>query len=393
MNHESPQANIMYKKILHIIFLVIAFVMLSACNSSASKPQVDVSENSNPDQAQAKMVRHEEDTLRYHYYKDPQNGMVQYRAPVPVSWIGSTDSNADIYIKGPNGIVINKTQTENFVYSPDPFMLQTMRQMGKRVSPVMSLEAIVRQHIKPQAEAQGYSFVTSYPMPEVNSFWQKFLASMLQTGSRRESTVLGTEWSDNSGNKSFVMITQTIMTKQNTITWGLQTTELEAPAAHFVEAKDAFIYSVVNTEINPQWIQMKNGELRGQIRRNDAFWTQKSRESARAHQQRMAAIKSWGNTSRSIAKTYSDISDISHAGYLKRSDMISAGQSKTINAIRGRTVIGNQNTGEYYNVDAGSKYYWVNNRGEYIATDNSLYDPRIDNSINDAEWTKFNVEQ
>ena len=174
--------------------------------------------------------------------------------------------------------------------------------------------------------------------------------------------------------------------------WTLQSTELEAPEAYFKDAKEAYIFGLANTQLNMQWQQAKNMELLKSIRNNNQFWENATRQSRIAHNQRMAAIESRGNTARSIGNTYSDILDISHAGYLKRNDMNNAGHSKTINMIGERSVISSMATGERYNVKAGSKYYWVNNDGAYIATDNSFYDPRIDKRINQTEWSQFQIE-
>lgn len=394
MNRQLPYANTMYKRIFKFAVLVIVFAVLASCNSEASQQQQGqaVADN-NSEQVTGKELQNAESPIRWHYYKDREYGMVQSRAPVPVSWTVSENPDTEIQIQDPHGLIVHKKQKEMFTYSNDPFALETARLRNMQIAPVMPLETIVQQHIRPGAEAQGYAFVKNYPLPGVKAFLENYAAKMPKTGSQMQLNILGTEWADNKGNKSFVILTQSIITQGKYVVWTIETTELEAPAAHFEEAREAYIYARANTEINPDWQRVKNGELINNINRTKAFWAAKSQESARAHQQRMAAIQSWGNTSRTIAKTYSDISDISFAGYLKRSDMISEGQRKTINAIQVRTVIGNQETSEYYNVDAGSKYYWVNNQGEYIGTDNALYDPRIDNKINDKQWTKFKVEQ
>jgi hypothetical protein len=98
-----------------------------------------------------------------------------------------------------------------------------------------------------------------------------------------------------------------------------------------------------------------------------------------------------GNQLKRSQKISSDILDISHAGYLKHSDMVSAGQAKTINTISGQSVITNPDTGELYKVDSGYKNYWVNADGKYFHTDNSLYDPRTDKQINNQQWERFDV--
>lgn len=383
----------MHKKVFKFAILIIVFASFASCTSGASQQQQAYeSEDKNNEQVNIDVPVNDENKVKWHYYRDAQNGMIQSRTPVPVSWDISENPEAEIYIKGPNGLTVSKTHIENYTYSNDPFTLQTARQMGQQVWPVESLESIVQQHLRPSAEAQGNAFVKSHPLPGLVKFWEKFGAGMPQTGSRRQYNALGTEWTDNNGTQSFLVMVQTITTQGTTIMWSVRTTELKAPSTHFKKAKDEYLYALVNTEINPEWQQMMNGELISQINKNNAFWAMKSQESARAHQQRMAAIQARGNTSQSIARTYSDILDINHAGYLNRNNINNEGHQNTVNMIAGQTVIGNHDTGEHYTVETGSKYYWVNNNGEYFGTDNSLYDPRIDNTINDKQWAMFEVE-
>lgn len=334
----------------------------------------------------------QEKTTKFQYVNDTKSGMVQYRMPLPTDWLIHQEPNAQYFITGSNNLKVNKAEMVEFAYSNDPFARQTLQMSGKQLAPVYSLEEVVQQFIQPAAQAEGYTYIKSYPLPQVEAFWQRFSAGMPQTGSQRQHRVLGTEWKDSNGNHSFISIVQAITTKNQMILWSLQTTELEAPKAYFNKAIKTYLHGVGNIEINPQWQQIMNGKLKGQIQQNETFWAAKTAESAQAHRQRMAAIQARGNASSSIAKTYSEISDISHAGYLKRNDINNAGHSKTINMIGERTVIANHETNEHYNVQSGNKYYWVNNNGEYFGTDNSLYDPRIDNKINGTEWTKFEKE-
>lgn len=100
-------------------------------------------------------------------------------------------------------------------------------------------------------------------------------------------------------------------------------------------------------------------------------------------------IKFFKSLDKSTGVVYSEILDYNHAGYLKRSDMNSAGHTNNLNAKNDRVVIVNSITGENYNVQAGSKFYWVNSDGKYFGTDNLLYDPRTDNRINNRDWVPF----
>ena len=382
-----------------ISFLLVTFILTSCImgnsnsEESTSAAFLDTATSSdNPIQNKKAVEIQDKEPLKFQYVKDTKSGMVQYRMPLPADWFINQEPNAPYFITGPNNIKVNNTEIANFAYANDPFAQQTLQMAGQQLSPVYTLQQIVEQFIKPAAQAEGYTYIKSYPLPNVEAFWQRFSAGMPQTGSQRQHRVLGTEWKDGNGNYSFITIVQAITTKNQMIHWALQTTELEAPQAYFEKAIKTYLKGIGSIEINPQWQQMMNGKLIGQLQQNEQFWAMKSTESAQAHRQRMQAIEARGNAAQSVAKTYSEISDISHAGYIKRSDMNNAGHNKTVNMIGERSVIANQNTGERYNVAAGNKYYWVNNNGEYFGTDNALYDPRIDNKINGTEWEKFEKE-
>lgn len=330
---------------------------------------------------------------RYHEIRDPGNGMVQAISPIPADWQVVEQQNAPVYMTGPGGITVYRTRTDQFAWSPDPYVQQSILQTNQRLSAPVALEQILHQHVVPSSRAQGNRLVRSYPIPEVEGLWARFGAGMVQTGSRRQWRALGSDWTDDRGTSTFVSLVQAVSEQPQMVVWTLQSTSLEAPDAAFEEAKAAYLYAVGNTRINPRWQQYMNGQLQGQIRANEAFSQQMMESSRAAHQQRMAAIEAQGNAARTVGQTYSDILDINHAGYLKRDSINSTGHTSTINTIGERALIGNHETGEHYNVEDGSKYYWVGSDGTYFGTDNPLYDPMTDNRVNDVQWTKFVREQ
>ncbi len=334
-----------------------------------------------------------DDRIKYFYMKDAQNGMVMVKSPLPASWQYDERPNASIVYQGPNNLKVYKTERFEYFYSNDPYTNQTAAQMGKQVSQPMPLDQIVSQQLKPNYESNGYTFLKSYPAEGVVDFWNRFASGMPQTGSRKSFSAIGSDFKAANGNHIMVLALLTMSQTQTGVIWSISTTTLEADADYFDKARDAYIHGVANTQINPQWQQYQNGQLAANIKRNDEFYREQMMKSAAAHKQRMAAINSNATASNNIAKTYSDILDISHAGYLKRDNINSAGHSANINMIGENTVIGNHQTGEHYTIPSTNKYYWVNNRGEYLGTDNPNFDPRINNQINDAEWTQFDVEQ
>lgn len=325
---------------------------------------------------------------------DDTNGLVMLHFPIPKDWNYNADKNAEFMLNAANNIRVAQPQTQTYAYSNDAYSLQTLYQNQSQnieIAPVASLSDILKNQVIPSAESQGYTHIKNYELPGVLGFLQYHETITLKTSMKSEFHVLGTDWKDSNGNKSFILFVQSIMYKHGFIYWTIQSTELEAPEAYFNEARDAFVYALANRQINMAWQQAKNKELLESIKRNNAYWASVTRQSQILHNQRMAAIESRGNISRSIGNTYSDILDINHAGYLKRDAMNSAGQSKTVNMIGERSTISSMATGEQYNVQAGSKYYWVNNNGEYFGTDNSFYDPRTDNRVNNTEWSQFEI--
>lgn len=371
------------------LILPLSFLLLT-CLACVAGPPGDA--EGAADDASATPPAEAAADIRYHEIRDPQSGAVQAVSPIPASW-EVHPQGSPVSMTGPGGMQLYRTETTQFAWSDDPFAQQTARQMGHQVMPPLPLDQVLAQLVEPAARAQGNRLLRSYPVPEIEGFWRRFLAGMVQTGSQRQVRALGTEWTDERGTRTFVSVVQSVHRQGPTTFWTLQTASLAAPEEIFEEARVAYLYAVGNTEINPQWQQMANGQLVGRLRQGRAFHEDMMAKSRAAHQQRMAAIEQAGNAARSVGQTYSDILDISHAGYLSRDSINSAGHASTIDTIGERTVIGNHETGEHYNVEAGSRYYWVGNDGTYFGTDNALYDPRIDQRVNDVEWTKFVKER
>ena len=384
----------------YLIFtLIITCITLQGC-MDAKQSENDVSKNdAQGDNSSIENVKTLFDKgmasvekTKFHEIRDPQNGMVQARSPIPNSW-KVNGPNAPVYIEGPNGLKIYQTQTNNFAWSNDPFMQQTIQMSGQTLAAPMNTQQILQQNILPSAQSQGYSLINSYPLPEVDGFWQKFTAGMPNTGSQRKIETIGTEWNTPNGTKSFIVLSKMETVTSQSMVWIVQTSEMETSPAYFDEAKNAYLYSWANTQITPQWVAYANGKLMGDIQRTNNFWADASAKSAAAHQQRMQAIAARGQASLEAGKTNSDILDIMHEGYLSRSNIQEKGHQKTINMLTETAVIGNHETGEHYNVTSGSNFYWVNNDGKYIGTDNALFDPNINNATNNTDWTKFAVEK
>lgn len=399
---KTTERNNLIMKNLPTLFLLISSAFMLGCNNGSSQGNPAYQETQGSleapgSQDAGSIAQLFEQSMqgveptKYEEVIDQKNGLVQARYPIPKSW-RVNGTNNPVYIQGPNNLQVYKATTESLVWSNDPMMQQTLQMSGKQLGQPMTNQQLLNQIVKPNAETQGYRFVRSFELPEVSGFWQRFFNAMPNTGSRRTVEALGTEWNTDKGTKSLIVMVRQQIQNQQLISWTIQTTELEAEPGSFDQAKNAYLYSIANAQINPQWIQYMNNQLVGNIQKNNQFWAQASAQSAAAHQQRMQAIAARGNTAASIGNTYSDILDISHKGYLNRSNINDKGHASTVRAIHETTLIGNHETRERYNVPAGSKYYWVANDGTYVGTDNALFDPNIIRKMNDRNWTKFAVE-
>ena len=332
----------------------------------------------------------------YIEYMDPKLRIAQHRAPFPEGWRYDTNPSDQLLLTGPGGTKVFQTGSGQYFYSDDGFARQSAQMAGQRIAPVLPLERFLEQQFSPYMGQRGYRLVGSFPLPRIVDFMDLFAAGMPQGMSQRRFEVMGAEWEGSDGSRAYTQLTLTqLLSPRNgqapLITWSVSALELYAARERYENDRDALMYASEHTEMNPRWQIAKNEELLRNIRASTQYWDERTRESHIQHIGRMNAILARGQASASVAKINSDILDISHAGYLKRSDMVSAGQARTVDMIAGKSVIANPSTGEHYRVDAGSRNYWVNAEGKYFRTDDSLYDPRTDIQISNQQWQRFEV--
>jgi hypothetical protein len=334
--------------------------------------------------------------LTYLDFMDPQLRIPQHRAPYPPGWRYDSNPNDQLLLTGPGGTNVYQTSSGQFFYSEDPFTRQTAQTAGQRIAPPIPLERFLEQQFSPYMAQKGYRIVRRFPLPKIVEFYDLFAAAMPQGLSQRTYEALGAEWEGQDGSRAYTQLVLTRFTRPQqqrppTLSWNVSALELYAARQHYEGARAAFMYANERTEMNPRWQIAKNQELLRNIRADQQYADARLRESHVQHIGRMNAILARGQASANVAKINSDILDISHAGFLNRSSMVSAGQARTVDMIAGQSVIANPSTGEHYRVDAGSRNYWVNGEGKYFSTDNSLYDPRTDQAINNQQWQRFEV--
>ncbi len=386
-------------RIVYALF-VASLVLLCACDSDVELSGAVASEGRNAtidkktassagvDDVSTSQPQRE---LTFQNLYDAQNGMVKTQFPFPNGWRFAGKNTNNLFMVGPNNIEVYSGFVGHFVYSDDPFAVESARRAGGNVAPPVKLEEFARQQHSQYLSQQGFSLITTYPLPKVNHVYELVSAGMPQGLSQRRSYSLGAEWERQDGTRVFSILVQNLTQNGVLTVWGVQYSDMYSSSKDFERAKADFRYAVENQEINPQYQIFKNNELLTNLRRNAQKWATRTAQAQAAHLSRMNAILARGKSSSSIAKINSDILDINHAGYLKRDSMVSAGQAKTIDMVGETSIIANPTTGEHYRVKAGANHYWVNNEGKFFNTENPLIDPRADINISHQQWEKYKV--
>lgn len=370
------------------IFLTFLAFLLTGCIFSTGQSNSDTTESSKtyytdsfyPEMKDSKKTAQKKNPIRYFEFPDRSTGLVSNRTPYPSNWKKS--KQAGFSFEGPNGIKISNPQLLKFQYTQNQEMAWMMQQQGQQNTPPMHIDQIIEQIFMPVARQTNRTLTKTYELPKIAEKNLNFLNVLfVSVPTQREVKSYGLEWEDDQGLSYLSLLSVNQSYTQYATDWNISTEYIVAQNKDFQQAKADFLYGKLNNEINPQWLYAVNSR--------DA---QRAGMSYQAHRARMDAITVRGNTTKSVGDIYSEISDITHNGYLKRSNMTNHGQRKTVNMIGERTVIANHNTGEHYNVPDGSKYYWVGNDGSYFGTDNANYDPRTNQQINNVDWTRFEKE-
>ncbi|PQV51117.1 hypothetical protein CLV33_10137 [Jejuia pallidilutea] len=342
-------------------------------------------DNDTPEFNETKISHTEKENLKGYKVMSKQFGIPVGIMPIPKHWNVKQKNKEGILFQSHDGVKVYGERFVSYFYSNNQQLNYFTQQSGKPVAPVKNVNSVIQEDILPHAKSQGLKLLKQFSLPELAQFDKRFDSYLFKgIPENKQFQCIATEWEDQNGEKSIGIIRYFTNQYPSTggMDWGYTLNAMGAPANIYENAKKAFINALVNFKINPQWVQTSNN-----------FYSQKSRQGAAQHQQRMAAINTQGQASRNLGNTYSSISDSSFESWKRINDMNNAGHSKSINnGIWERTTISSPNTGQRYYVEGQNNYYWMNQNNEYLGTDNSLYNPNTDNAINNQQWSQYNIE-
>ena len=312
-------------------------------------------------------------------------GMPLGTMPIPSTWNKSNKAKEGVLFESNDGVKVYGERFKSHFYSNNQQQNYYAKQGGSIIQPPKTINRVIQEDLKPYLESQGLRLVNQFPIPQLAQFDKRFDSYLFKSSpENKQYQCIATEWEDKNGGKSIGIIRY--FTNQYTtiggMDWGYTFNSMEAPKDNYEQAKKALINALVNFQINPKWFQA-----------NNRHYSNLSQQSNAGHQQRMAAINAQGQAIRNNGKTYSSITDSNHESWKRRNGITDAGHSNSINSgVWERSTVSNPNTGQTYQVEGQNSYYYGNNNNEYIGTNDALYNPNIDNSMNDQEWTQYNIE-
>ncbi len=296
--------------------------------------------------------------------------------PVPSNWNPTNDSQ--VILEGPGGVKVYKENSNFFSYSNNPQMNQMAQQSGQNVKRPMSVENFIQQELVPFAQKQGAQFVKQYPIEQLARFDQALYSKFYQyTPMQKRHTVMAVEFKGNDGKSSIVVVRHQVGQDQQGTMWGYVCNMMEANTSSFEQAKQAYLYGLTNTQINPQWIQA--------CYQRDAQIAQRSNAG---HQTRMGQIKAFGAANTARYNERSRASDARHNDYMNRQRSSDKSQAAYVDGIWDRRNMTNGN-GDQVKVDGYDKTVWMNENNQYIGTDNPNWNPNIDNITNGGNWEQL----
>jgi len=195
--------------------------------------------------------------------RDPASGMVIGSLPVPNSW-NLMEGDTTILLQGPNRTIVYKEIAASFYYSSDTAMNDRIRKDGSIVKAPVSSEDLFLKEFKPMAEGQGNRLIAYYSVKEIADNDSRIDAMYYKPNSVNtmfQASV--SEWEDINGNTSIVVIKhQRADYGTQLVNWGYTISSMESDPANFHQAKNDFLYALINYEVNPEYIESRNKNTR-----------------------------------------------------------------------------------------------------------------------------------
>ena len=303
------------------------------------------------------------DSTVMHAVLNQKTGQPYWYVPLPASWkIITRGVSGPTSIEGPNGLIINSLNGQNFVYSENQDYNRVYQENDMQVKKPMTIDSIFSELLIPQLREIGMTLLTHYPLPDVTTnniaYSRQFSVSTPQNIQKTE----GSDWADGEGNKVFIVFNYSEFTSDGIISWGYYLEILKAQPSYFEQAKKEFIHGISNKRFNRNEIDLYN----------DSIAEQKDRE-------RYTHLYSGDFYRDSTGKIVRDRARLGSWDYTITNQPKLKGSARTPEEIRNDSVnvslVVNPFDSKEYLVESGFETYWINEKYQYIQSEDTLFDP------------------
>lgn len=307
------------------------------------------------------------------------------RVPLPAQWKLDTEhAPGEPSVVGPDGIKGYDTPFKAFSFPLDALSRQVYRQSRQKKRRFKSMEKVIEQDFVPDGTKQGKRLVRTYEIPELAEVDERYNSQLYEAlPSRKRFMAVATEWEDEQGEPSLILIRLRVSEGQGTQFWSYFSHRLEAPRAAYEKAKADLLYAVLNTEHNLAFIAASNQKEKV---KSEAFW-RNHRRSMNANQRNFEAQQ------RAVVEANNATNDAIMKGWRDRNEASDRMHGKAIDSIRDEQNMRDPSTGQTYKVESGSDQYWKNDQGEYIKSDDRFYNPNRDPNVNNQDWAEMEEQR
>ncbi len=363
-------------------------LMCIGCNSSGgteqpagSQPAKENAEvSTDPASTEEKQTNGSWQKLEMISFKDAQGNLIA-EVPYPADWkVMRTHQQGEPSITGPNGLKVVDYALKTYMYTNDPQLQQSYYQTGAQLRPWPGLKGAIEEEIKPAGEANGLSFVKYYEIPEVSKI-DKWYGDQLYKAmpSENQYTAVGVEWQMANGDPYFTLVHFNVSASYNTQSWGYYSSGLQAGKDYFERARKQLIFSLANARYALEPIMEYN--------KREA---QRAGQSWAAFNQRLAQNQAnFEAQQRAFVNKSEAINNAIMSNYKAQDAASDKQQEQFVDVINEQTKVQSTESGNQYKVESHHNQYWMNQDGDYIGTNNSTYNPNLDENMNNKKWEEL----
>lgn len=291
--------------------------------------------------------------------------------PIPENW---KKGSGDFWLESSDGVKVTNDLVNEFNYSHMPDYNQMLRESKIQVKQVKSLERFIKEDLVSLTKAEGLKLVNIQRTPSLTKLnaqrdkvWFKGTPEQMYFDSAIADFI------DEKGSPSFLYINYYVGSSQNVKRWGYSITGVESPRSIFEQTKKDFVFALLNSRLNPQYVQTMNQKNQVALQQSTA-----------AHNGRMQQLRDFSTNNTRNFNARGAAFDAQNKSWRDGQIASDRMQTRTVNGIN-EVDTWSDGSGNNFEVDGYHNKVYTNGNGEYMGTDDWNYNPNIDPNVN-GNW-------